>query len=115
MIPTSLRIFVCTEPVDMRKSFDGLALAVRQFVGEDPRMGGLYVFGNKRGNLLKVLWFDRNGYCILYKRVHGARFVLPKQSDPLRPVAQVDGRKLAEILTGKLVPQRRRKKKQKGT
>lgn len=110
MIPTSLRIFVCTEPVDMRKSFDGLALAVRQFIGEDPQNGALFVFANKRGNLLKVMWFDRNGYCILYKRLHGALFRLPDPTDPLRPVAQIDGRVLAEILTG-VVKQRRRRKR----
>ena len=100
MIPTSLRIFVCTEPQDMRKSFDGLALAARQFIGENPQNGALFVFSNKRGHLLKVLWFDRNGYCILYKRLHRSRFVLPDPTDPLRPVAQIDGRKLAELLTG---------------
>lgn len=108
MIPTTLRIFVCTVPVDMRRSFDGLALAARQFVGENPQTGGLYVFSNKRGNLVKVLWFDRNGYCILYKRLHGARFKLPEQTDPLRPVAKIDGRKLAEILTGVDRRQKRR-------
>lgn len=110
MIPTSLRIFVCTEPVDMRKSFDGLALAAREYVGEDPQCGALFVFANKRGHLLKVLWFDRNGYCILYKRLHGARFQLPEQSDPLRPVCQIDGRKLTEILTGIEKKRKRRKR-----
>lgn len=110
MIPTSLRIFVCTEPQDMRKSFDGLALAVRQFIGEDPQGGALFAFTNKRGNLLKVMWFDRNGYCILYKRLHGALFRLPEPTDPLRPVAQIDGRRLAEILMGVAKPARNRKR-----
>ncbi len=110
MIPTALRIYVCTEPVDMRKSFNGLILAAREYVGEDPQGGALFVFANKRGQLLKVLWFDRNGYCILYKRLHGARFRLPDQSDPLRPVAQINGRQLAEILTGIEIKRKRRKR-----
>lgn len=78
MIPPSVRIFVCREPQDMRRSFDGLALAAKEHIGEDPRSGALFAFVNKRRNRLKVLWFDRNGYCILYKRVHRAHFELPR-------------------------------------
>jgi transposase len=86
MIPSGVRIFVCTEPQDMRRSFDGLSLAAREKLGEDPQSGALFVFTNKRGNRLKVLWFDRNGYCILYKRLHRARFRLPDASEGGRPV-----------------------------
>lgn len=77
MIPATTRIFVCPEPQDMRRSFDGLALAAREHLGEDPQSGALFAFINKRRNRLKVLWFDRNGYCILYKRLHRARFQVP--------------------------------------
>ena len=77
MIPSGVRILVCTEPQDMRRSFDGLCLVVEQYVGADPKSGALFVFTNKRKNRLKVLWFDRNGFCILYKRLHRARFELP--------------------------------------
>ena len=65
MIPASVRIFVCTEPVDMRRSFDGLAFAAKEKLGQDPQCGALFVFINRRANRLKTLWFDRNGYCIL--------------------------------------------------
>ena len=54
MIPDSVRIFVCTEPQDMRRSFDGLALATRVVLGEDPESGALFCFVNKRANRLKV-------------------------------------------------------------
>ena len=60
VIPTSVRIFVCTEPQDMRRSFDGLSLAVRERLALDPESGALFVFASKRGNQLKVLWFDHN-------------------------------------------------------
>ncbi len=100
MFPTSVRIFVCTTPQDMRRSFDGLALAVQERLDEDPQSGSLYVFINKRANRLKVLWFDRNGYCILYKRLHQAVFVPPKSTDEDRPVARIDARKLAKIFAG---------------
>src|SRR5262249_41252010 len=77
MIPTSVRVFVCTERQDMRRSFDTLALTVKERLELDPQSGALFVFANKRGNRLKVLWFDHNGYCvILYKRLHHAHFEL---------------------------------------
>lgn len=93
MIPSRVRIFVCTVPQDMRRSFDGLSLAVAEHLEEDPQSGALFVFVNKRGNRLKVLWFDRNGYCLLYKRLHRARFVLPDKKT-------IDGQALAKILRG---------------
>lgn len=100
MIPSGVRIFVCTEPQDMRRSFDALALEVKERLAEDPQSGALFVFTNKRSNRLKVLWFDRNGYCILYKRLHRARFVLPNSARGDRPMSIVDGRALSMILRG---------------
>lgn len=99
MIPASVRIFVCTQPQDMRKAFDGLALVTQQLVGQDPQSGALFLFVNKRANRVKVLWWDRNGYCLLYKRLHRARFVLPLP-DGESPSVLVDGRQLASILAG---------------
>jgi transposase len=77
VIPSSVRIFVCNEPQDMRRSFDGLALAAQQQLGHDPKSGALFVFVNKKRNRAKVLWFEHNGCCLLYKRLHRARFELP--------------------------------------
>ncbi|MBN1654789.1 MAG: IS66 family insertion sequence element accessory protein TnpB [Deltaproteobacteria bacterium] len=77
MIPSSVRIFVCSEAQDMRRSFDTLSLVVKQYFGQDPNSGALFCFVNKRRNGLKILWYDGNGQCILYKRVHSARFILP--------------------------------------
>jgi transposase len=65
MIPASVRILVCLEPQDMRRSFDRLALVVREQLGEDPQSGSLYVFVGKRATRAKVLWWERNGYCLL--------------------------------------------------
>lgn len=100
MIPATVRIFVCTERQDMRKSFDGLALAVQERLALDPQCGALFVFAGKRGNRLKVLWFDHNGYCILYKRLHRAYFELPVASEIHRPIAHIDARSLAVLLRG---------------
>ena len=66
-LPLPVRIYLCTRPVDLRKSFDGLAQLVREFLGVDPLSGHLFVFRNKRGDLLKLLYWDRDGYMIVYK------------------------------------------------
>lgn len=100
MIPTSVRIFVCTERQDMRRSFDALALAVKERLELDPQSGALFVFASKRGNRLKVLWFDHNGFCILYKRLHRAHFELPAATEIHRPLAHIDARALATLLRG---------------
>jgi len=100
VIPTAVRIFVCTERQDMRRSFDALALAVRERLALDPESGALFVFANKRGNRLKVLWFDHNGYCQLYKRLHRALFELPEATAVDRPLATIDARTLAAIVRG---------------
>ncbi len=84
----------------MRRSFDALALAVRESLDLDPESGALFVFASKRSNRLKVLWFDHNGYCILYKRLHAARFELPDATASDRPLATIDARTLASILRG---------------
>ena len=70
MIPATLRIFVCTEAIDMRQGFDRLAQLVKTKLGEDPQAGSLFVFANRNATRLKALWFDSNGYCLLYKRLH---------------------------------------------
>jgi transposase len=107
MIPAHVRIFVCTAPVDLRRSFDGLTLAARERLGEDPRAGGLFVFTNRRLNRCKVVWFDRTGACLLYKRLHAARFGLPVSGEA--PGVRIDGPALARLLEGipRVTPARR--------
>ena len=101
MLPSSTRILVCTTPQDMRKSFDTLAVVARELLGEDPQTGGtLYVFIGKRPTRVKVLWFDRNGYCLLYKRLHRALFILPSDAPRVGAAMQIDAAELAELLAG---------------
>ena len=99
MIPVTVRIFACTEPVDMRRGFDGLALIARQKLSQDPKSGVLLLFTNRRRDRLKALWWDRNGYCILYKRIHGAVFELPAVEAGAVSV-RIDGQKLGALLAG---------------
>ena len=75
-LPSSVRVFLAVEPVDMRGSFDALGGRVRG-LGLDPQDGHLYVFVNRRRQLMKVLFFDRSGWCILAKRLEVGTFALP--------------------------------------
>lgn len=69
-----VRIFVCREPVDMRKSFDGLSGAVIDVVDQDPQSGHLFLFFNKRRSMMKALVWESSGYWVLSKRLDGGRF-----------------------------------------
>jgi len=74
----SIRIYLCQKPTDMRRGFDRLAEEARAYVGEDPLSGHLFVFRNRRENRLKVLYWDRNGYVVWYKRLESGRFRFPE-------------------------------------
>jgi transposase len=71
------RILAYSEPVDMRKSFDGLVALVQGVLNEDPLSGCLFVFFNRRGNYMKLVTWDRTGYCLFAKRLERGRFSLP--------------------------------------
>ncbi len=73
------RILAYRDPVDMRKSFTGLVGLVRHALAEDPLSGSLYVFVNRRGNYLKLVYWDRTGFALFAKRLERGRFVLPGQ------------------------------------
>jgi transposase len=100
MLPAGVRILVCTVPQDMRKSFDTLAAVVREALHEEPQSGSLYVFVGKRPTRIKVLWWDRNGFCLLAKRLHRALFRLPDESAGEERAVQIDGAALGLLLAG---------------
>lgn len=77
-----ISVWVATTPIDMRKSFDALAEVVRSFLAHDPLSGNLFVFRNKGGHLLKILWWDHNGLAIYYKRIERGAFLFPGGSTP---------------------------------
>ena len=100
MLPPSVRIFLCSTPQDLRRSFDGLALTTQQLLGQEPRSGALYVFINKRANRTKVLWWEKNGYCLLCKRLHRAIFRPPRTGESGAASIRIDARELTALLEG---------------
>jgi transposase len=68
------RIFLATEPVDFRKGIDGLAAVCRQVIGDNPLGGAVYVFRNRRGTALKLLFYDGQGFWLCTKRLSQGRF-----------------------------------------
>jgi transposase len=76
-LSSSVRIFLCTKPADMRKSFDGLCALAKSHFNEDPYSGCLFIFRSSRGDYIKILWFDIDGFAIFAKRLELGTFRFP--------------------------------------
>lgn len=76
--PPTVQVYIAREPVDMRKSYNGLSGCVEQILSADPLSGHLFVFFNRRRNQVKILVWDRTGYCIYSKRLETGRFAVPE-------------------------------------
>ncbi len=98
MLPSAVRIFLCTRPTDMRKSFDGLTGLVQECFGQDPLTGHLFLFVNRRRDRIKILYFDRDGLALWYKRLEAGTFEIPR-SDETDGV-ELQAAELAMILSG---------------
>lgn len=99
-LPSSVRVFVGTAPCDMRKQIDGIALVVQQALGQDPLSGHLYVVFNRRGDHVRILFWDRHGYCLFGKRLERGRFRLPWEQDTTQVSVEMEAAELALILEG---------------
>lgn len=105
MLPSDVKIFVARRPTDLRKSIDGLVLLARTVVKQEPLSGHLFVFINKVGHRVKILFWDRTGFVIWYKRLESARIRLPEDGAECLELAPTQ---LALLLDG--VGFRRRQK-----
>ena len=95
-LPSSVKIYLCKESTDMRKSFDALAVMVEHILCQNPLSGHLFIFRNKRGNMIKCLYWDKDGYAIWYKRLEKGIFSIPQTAED----HSVDHRHLAMMLEG---------------
>lgn len=103
-----LRIWLCTQPTDMRKSYDGLAALAKNHLGEDPLGGALFVFVNRRRSQLKCLYFDRTGYCIWSKRLEAGQFQVDWDSAGKQVIDLMTLRLILEGLSRERLRHRRR-------
>lgn len=97
MIRGNVQVWLATAPVDMRKSFDGLAEVVRAFLGHDPLCGSLFVFRNRSSQRVKILWFDDGGLTIYYKRLERGTFQFPSCGEKSVPISSAE---LVKLLAG---------------
>lgn len=95
-----VRIYVCLTPTDMRKSFDTLAALVREGLGHDPLSGHLFVFRSRRGDRVKLLWWDRDGLTLYYRRLEKGIFRFPMANDPATRSIEISSQELSLILWG---------------
>ena len=77
-LPAGTHIWLAAGVTDMRKGFDGLAAMIQEALSENPFSGHLFVFRGKRGDLVKLLWWDSDGMCLLAKRLGRGRFIWPQ-------------------------------------
>ncbi len=99
-----VQVWVATTPIDMRKSFDGLAEVVREFLKHDPLSGNLFVFRNKGSHLLKILWWDAQGLAIYYKRLERGEFRWPRSG---ATAVEITSAELLRLLSGLEIAARR--------
>ncbi|MFQ5620104.1 MAG: IS66 family insertion sequence element accessory protein TnpB [Rhodospirillales bacterium] len=109
--PPSVRVFVHLGPADMRRSFDGLAAMTREIIGRDPLSGHLFVFFNRRRDRVKILYWDRTGLCLWYKRLEEGVFRLPVPSDPNQHGVEMASVELSLILEGIDLSRAKRRKR----
>ena len=98
-LPTSVRIWLATRATDLRKSFDSLAELVRQQLQGDPLSGQLFVFRNKRADRVKLLYWDEDGFVIVYKRLEEGIFRWPAVAAG-QPSVALRAAELAMLLDG---------------
>jgi transposase len=96
---SAARIFLCTQPTDMRRSFDRLAEMVKESLAQDPLGGNLFVFRSRAADKLKILYWDSDGFCIWYKRLEEGAFRFPRVVEGQSSV-EVRASELAMLLEG---------------
>ena len=96
--PAAIKVYLCTVPCDMRRSFDGLSMMAEHVIRCNPFSGHLLVFCNRRTDRLKILYWDRDGWAIWYKRLEAGSFQLPEPVP--RDGVELQPAQLAMLLSG---------------
>lgn len=99
-LPSTVRIYLAAEPVDLRKGFDALAATAREVIRADPLSGHLLVFMNRRANRMKILLWQPSGFLLLYKRLERGCFKLPRHPQPGSQHIEIEATELTLLLEG---------------
>lgn len=100
LLPRAVRVYFATEPVSLRKSFDGLSNDVRAVLGRDPLSGHVFVFLNRRRNQVKLLLWTRGGFTIVHKRLERGTFSFPAKVTSEAKSVSIDVHELGMLLEG---------------
>lgn len=100
LVPRAVRVYFGVEPVNLRKSFDGLANEIRHALGYEPLEGHLFVFLNRRRNQVKLIVWTRGGFTIVHKRLEQGTFTFPARVTPEARSVALDVHELAMLLEG---------------
>jgi transposase len=100
LLPRAVRVYVATEPVSLRKSFDGLSNEVREVLRRDPLSGHVFLFLNRRKTMVKLLLWTRGGFTIVHKRLERGTFSFPKQVVSEARSVEIDVHELSMLLEG---------------
>ncbi len=103
-----VKIWLYAKPTDMRRSFTGLAAMAKNIIGESPLSGHLFVFINRRQTQIKILYFDRSGFCIWAKRLEEGRFNYNKSAGDKMPLSWTELKLIIEGIDLKNTRQRKR-------
>ena len=107
LLPRAVRVYVATQPVNLRKSYDGLSNEVRSVLALDPLNGHVFVFLNRRKNQVKLLLWTRGGFTIVQKRLERGTFTFPQQVTSGARKVELDVHELSMLLEGIDVTQAR--------
>ena len=100
LVPRAVRVYFATQPVSLRKSFDGLANEIRHALGHDPLGGHVFVFLNRRRNQVKLIVWTRGGFTIVHKRLERGTFTFPSRVTGDATSIAIDVHELAMLLEG---------------
>ena len=109
-LPASVKLYLATEPTDLRKSFGGLSTLVEGTFGMSAMTGDMFVFLNRRGTQVRILFWDRDGFCVLMKKLEAGTFRRVKTAQGASRV-EIDAGELAMLLEGIDAPKVRRRKR----
>ena len=100
LVPRSVRVYFATQPTNLRKSFEGLSNEIREVLRHDPLAGHIFVFLNRRKNMVKLMMYTRGGYTIVMKRLEKGTFAFPARIVEGVASVAIDVHELAMLLEG---------------